>query len=255
MKRLATAGILFILLVNACKTEKADISVYSIGDSTMASKKAEVYPETGWCQVIGQFFDETVTVHNHAVNGRSSKSFINEGRWQVVLDSLQKGDVVFIQFGHNDQKDYDTTRYTTPFGTYSENLTEFVKESREKGATPVLFTSIIRRKFGENGKLTDTHGDYPVATRKVANDLDVPLIDLQKITERWVNNLGDEASKKMFLWTKPNERFMEGRKDDTHLSVEGATKVAQLAIQELKKANLKISERVYFEEDITKARE
>ncbi|MCG6189868.1 rhamnogalacturonan acetylesterase [Maribellus maritimus] len=252
MKKLVITGILFILLINACKTEKADISVYSIGDSTMANKKAEVYPETGWCQVVGQFFDETVTVHNHAVNGRSSKSFIDEGRWQAVLDSLQKGDVVFIQFGHNDQKDYDSTRYTTPFETYSENLTKFVEESREKGATPVLFTSIIRRKFGEHGKLADTHGDYPVATRKVADNLDVLLIDLQKITETWVNELGDEDSKKMFLWTEPNERFKEGRKDDTHLSVKGATKVAQLAIQELKKANLKISERINFEEEIRK---
>ncbi len=108
----------------------------------------------------------------------------------------------------------------------------------------MLFTSIVRRKFGENGKLTDTHGDYPVATRKVADDLDVPLIDLQKITETWVNELGDEDSKKMFLWTEPNERFKEGRKDDTHLSVEGATKVAELAIQELKKEELEISRRI-----------
>lgn len=244
MKKIVITGLLFILLINACKTEKTDISVYSIGDSTMANKKAEVYPETGWCQVIGQFFDETVTVHNHAVNGRSSKSFIDEGRWKAVLDSLQNGDVVFIQFGHNDQKDYDSTRYTIPFGTYSENLTKFVKESREKGATPVLFTSIVRRKFGENEKLTDTHGDYPEATRKVADDLNVPLIDLQKITEMWVNDLGNEASKKVFLWTEPNDRFKEGRKDDTHLSVEGATKVAQLAVKELKKTNLEISERI-----------
>lgn len=209
----------------------------------MSNKKAEVYPETGWCQVIDQYFDGSVTVENHAVNGRSTKSFIDEGRWQAVLDSLSKGDYVFIQFGHNDQKDYDSTRYTTPFGTYTENLKKFVGESREKGAIPILFTSIARRKFGENGKLTDTHGDYPVATRQVAQELNVPLIDLQVITEEWINSLGDEPSKKMFLWTEPTDHFPKGRKDDTHLSVEGASRVARFAIDELKKTGLEISKR------------
>ncbi len=201
-------------------------------------KKPEVYPETGWCQELGENFDEFVTVENHAVNGRSSKSFIDEGRWQVVLDSLKPGDYVFIQFGHNDEKDYDSTRYTTPFGTYTKNLERFVKESRGKGANPVLFTSIVRRHFGEDGKLIDTHGDYPVATRNVAKELNVPLIDLQKLTEDWVNSLGDEPSKKMYLWTEPNDKFPEGRKDDTHLQVEGAKKVAQIALEECKKQNL-----------------
>ncbi len=210
----------------------------------MANKKAEVYPETGWCQVLGELFDSTVTVHNHAVNGRSSKSFIDEGRWKTVLDSLKPGDYLFIQFGHNDEKKYDSTRYTTPFGTYTTNLKLFVNESREKGATPVLFTPIVRRKFDENGKLVDTHGDYPAATRKVSEDLNVPLIDLQKITKEWVNSLGNESSRPMYLWTAPSERFPDGRKDDTHLSEAGARKVASLAMQEAKKMKLGFSTRL-----------
>ncbi|MFV0593974.1 MAG: rhamnogalacturonan acetylesterase [Draconibacterium sp.] len=214
------------------------MNIFSIGDSTMATKKPEVYPETGWCQALPDFFEANVTVHNHAVNGRSSKSFIDEGPWQVVLDSLQQGDILFIQFGHNDEKDYDSTRYTTPFGTYSEYLERFVNEAREKGANPVLFTSIVRRKFGEDGKLIDTHGNYPVATRKVAEKLNVPLIDLQKLTKQWVNGLGDDASKKMYLWTEPDEKFPEGRKDDTHLSVEGARNVARLAMEECRRQKL-----------------
>ncbi|WP_320113320.1 rhamnogalacturonan acetylesterase [Draconibacterium orientale] len=234
MKRLFYFCILILIFFSACQKPK-QFSIYCVGDSTMANKNADAFPETGWCMVLDEYFTSNVAVKNHARNGRSSKSFIDEGRWQTVLDSLQAGDYVFIQFGHNDQKAYDSTRYTTPFGSYTENLSKFINESREKGAIPVLFTSIVRRKFGENGKLNDTHGDYPVATRKVADLLDVPLIDLQKITEEWVNSLGDEASKQMYLWTDiTNERNPELRKDDTHLSQKGALKVAQLATEALK---------------------
>jgi lysophospholipase L1-like esterase len=235
--------ILSFILLFGCQT-KNSYTTFTIGDSTMANKKPEVFPETGWCQVLGDYLDESVIVQNHAVNGRSSKSFINEGRWVAVLDSLKEGDFVFIQFGHNDEKDYDTTRYTTPFGTYSTNLKKFIIETREKGATPILFTSIVRRKFGENGKLIDTHGNYPEATRKVAQTMNVPLIDLLALTERWINSLGDEPSNAMYLWTEPNKRFPEGRKDDTHLSVEGARAVAVLALQEMKDKDLSFSNRI-----------
>lgn len=225
------------MVLIGCQNNKP-FTIFAIGDSTMANKTPEVYPETGWCQVLDQFFDESVIVNNHAVNGRSSKSFIDEGRWNAVLDSLSPGDFVFIQFGHNDQKDYDSARYTTPFGSYTANLEKFVAETREKGATLILFTSIVRRKFGDNGKLTDTHGDYSEATRQVAQKLNVPLIDLQKITEKWVNDLGDQPSKAMYLWTEPGNNFPEGRKDDTHLCENGAFEVARLAMEEAKKLDL-----------------
>ncbi len=243
MGKIVALLLLVLVVLSSCQQNKP-FTIYTIGDSTMANKKAKVYPETGWCQVLNQYFDKTVTIKNHAVNGRSSKSFIDEGRWQWVLDSLQEGDFVFIQFGHNDQKEYDSTRYTTPYGTYSENLERFVNESHEKGATPVLFTSIVRRKFGEDGKLIDTHGDYPLAARNLAEKLSVPMIDLQKISKSWINNLGNENSKEMFLWTEPNERFPEGRKDDSHLSEKGANKVAQIALAECRKQNLKFSNRI-----------
>lgn len=208
------------------------ITVFTIGDSTMANKKAEVAPETGWCQAFPTFVDETVVIKNRAVNGRSTKSFITEGRWKAVLDSLQSGDYVFIQFGHNDQKIQDSTRYTEPFTSYRKNLERFVSETRQKGATPILFTSIVRRKF-ENGFLTDTHGKYPVVVRQVAEEMNVPMIDLQLLTAGAVTALGDEASKSIYLWTQPSEKFPEGRKDDTHLRKEGANLVAKLAAQQL----------------------
>ncbi len=129
--------LMLTLVLTAGTSEKGKINVYTIGDSTMANKKAKVYPETGWGQVLNQFFDDQVIVHNHAVNGRSTKSFIDQGRWKTVLDSLKKGDYVFIQFGHNDEKANDTTRYTDPFGSYTKNLTKIIKEIREKVSIPI----------------------------------------------------------------------------------------------------------------------
>jgi lysophospholipase L1-like esterase len=240
---------LFVLLIllsftNGCNNDKPKFTIYTIGDSTMADKKPDVYPETGWCQVLNNYLDKGITVRNHAVNGRSTKSFISEKKWQAVLDSLKKGDFVFIQFGHNDEKENDSTRYTTPFGKYKTNLERFVSETRSKGATPVLFTPIVRRKFGSDGLLINTHGDYPAAAREVAQKMNVLFIDLQKITEEWINSLGIEPSKEYFLWTSPNEKYPEGRKDDTHLSEKGANEIARLALQECIKQNLPFSDRI-----------
>ena len=227
------APLFLLFLAVTCGISSAQqITVFTIGDSTMANKKAEVAPETGWCQVFSAFVDQPVEVKNRAVNGRSTKSFINEGRWKSVLDSLHTGDYVFIQFGHNDAKIQDTTRFTDPFTTYRKNLERFVRETREKGATPILFTSIVRRKF-ENGFLTDTHGNYPMVVRQVAAEMNVSLIDLQLLTAGAVSALGDEASKNIYLWTPPTGKFPEGRKDDTHLNIEGANLVAKLAAQQL----------------------
>ena len=193
---------------------------------------------------MGQFFDDQVTIHNHAVNGRSTKSFIDEGRWQVVLDSLKSGDYVFIQFGHNDEKDQDPSRFTEPFGSYTENLSKFIAETRQKGATPILLTPIERRKFDEKGKLTDTHKDYPAAVRQLAKKKDVALIDLQKLTEKTVQSMGNERSKELYLWTEPTNRFPKGRQDDTHLRVNGAQTVAGLAVSALKKLPVGLAKHV-----------
>jgi lysophospholipase L1-like esterase len=228
---------------SATENRGKNITVFTIGDSTMANKKAEVAPETGWCQVFSEFVDQTVVIKNRAVNGRSTKSFIAEGRWKSVTDSLQAGDYVFIQFGHNDEKIQDSTRYTEPFTSYRKNLERFVRETREKGATPILFTSIVRRKF-ESGFLTDTHGNYPVVVRRVAAEMSVPFIDLQLLTAGAVTALGDEASKSIYLWTSPTDKFPEGRKDDTHLKVEGANLVAKLAAQQLMLLDNSLAKRI-----------
>lgn len=235
--------VLLSVMIMPGSNEQELIHVYTIGDSTMANKNTEVYPETGWGQVLPQFFDEQVKIHNHALNGRSSKSFISEGRWQAVVDSLQKGDYVFIQFGHNDQKVKSPDRFTEPFGEYTDNLKKYVTETRKKGATPILFTSIVRRKFVD-GKLVDTHSDYPLAVRKLAKKMKVSLIDMQKRTEEKVQAMGDPNSKDLYLWTEPTQKFTEGRKDDTHLCTKGARCYASLAVQELKKLPLELARHV-----------
>jgi lysophospholipase L1-like esterase len=150
---------------------------------------------------------------------------------------------VFIQFGHNDQKIQDSIRYSEPFTSYRINLERFVRETRAKGATPILFTSIVRRKF-ENGFLTDTHGNYPAVVRLIAAEMYVPLIDLQLLTDGAVTALGDEVSKQIYLWTSPTDKFPEGRKDDTHLNFEGATLVAKLVAQQLVLLNNSLAKRI-----------
>lgn len=227
--------IVLLLIVTSCMAQQT--TIYTIGDSTMSNKKnPEANPEHGWAQVLPQFFKETATIDNRAVNGRSSRSFISENRWDDILKTLKKGDYVFIQFGHNDQKFKAPSRYTNPHTTYRHNLIRFVKETRAKGATPVLFSSIVRRKFNEHGTLIDTHGQYPLETRLVALEYDVPFIDLQYLTEHLEESYGVEGSKKLHLHFEPGEHafYEKGKHDNTHLSKLGATEVAKLAVSQLK---------------------
>lgn len=237
--------IMLLVFCISCKNEEqktenipTKITIYTIGDSTMANKpNPDENPERGWAQVLPQFFNENVQIKNHAVNGRSTRSFINEGRWDSVFKQLKKGDYVFIQFGHNDQKEMDPNRYTNPSTAYRQNLIRFVEESRSKGAIPILFTSIVRRNFNEHGTLVDTHGPYPQEVRLVADEYEVPLIDLQYQTELLEASYGIDDSKKLHVHYAPNEiaYYPEGKEDNTHLSVLGATEVAKLVVKNLEK--------------------
>jgi lysophospholipase L1-like esterase len=221
------------------------ITIYGIGDSTMANKPTENgNPERGWGQMLPLFFNDSITVDNRAVNGRSTKSFINEKRWDTIYKVLKPGDYVFIQFGHNDQKEKDSTRYTNPHTAYRHNLIRFVNEARAKGAIPVLFSSIVRRNFNEKGVLISTHGDYPLETRLVAQEYKVPFIDMEYYTELLEQSYGPEKSKNLHLHFKAGEIpfYKDDKADDTHLSINGATEIAKIAVEELKKNKLSIVE-------------
>ena len=241
LKTAMSIGSLFFLGTTAAHPSRAadlPAAIHLAGDSTMADKRPAVYPETGWGQALKEFTAGDVKVRNHATDGRSTKSFIDEGRWGVLVSELLPGDVVFIQFGHNDQKADKPQLYAEAFGDYSTNLCRFVTEVRGKGATPVLVTSIARRFFNEDGRIKQSLGRYPEAMRAVAVDMQVPLIDLNVMTTAWLEELGPEKSKAMFVWTDPDERYPEGRKDNSHLSVTGARIVAGMVVDACIRGNL-----------------
>ncbi|RZJ48917.1 MAG: rhamnogalacturonan acetylesterase [Flavobacterium sp.] len=225
----------FCFIISGCFAQKT--TVYCIGDSTMANKKdPEQNPEHGWAQVLQPFFKENIVIENKAVNGRSTESFINENRWDSIYKKLKKGDYVLIQFGHNDEKIEDPNRYTNPHTSYRYNLIRFVNETREKGAFPILLTSIARRNFNEKGVLVPTHDDYPLETRLVAQEYKIPFIDLEYHTELLEQSYGPEKSKQLHLHFRAGEvpYYKEDKNDDTHLSLKGASEIAQIFIDQIK---------------------
>ncbi len=247
-------------------------TIFMIGDSTMANKPlGGDNPERGWGQMLPGFLSEDIVVDNHAMNGRSSLSFINEGRWDKVLERIQPGDYVFIQFGHNDEKPGEK-RHTDPGSTFDDNLRRFCKETMSKGGTPVLFNSIVRRNFGTadstalaaavnqddafynnpdattagtpaadgktSARLVDTHGAYLDSPRNVAAELGVPFVDMNKITKDLIEGMGPEDSKSLFVWVAPNTvaAIPKGREDNTHLNVYGARLIAGLTMDAIAEA-------------------
>jgi len=212
----------------------------------MANKERDTpNPEYGWGEMLPRFFRDPTIVVNHAANGRSTKSFRDEGRWKKLVDALEPGDWVIIQFGHNDEKSKDPTRFTKPYVEFAQNLREFIADVRAKGAHPILATSVVRRKWTADGTaLVDTHGDYVPAARAVAKEQDVPLLEMNRLTAELETGHGREGSKRLHLWIKPGvyQRKPEGWKDDTHYSAYGADRVAALAVQEIIRLGLPLED-------------
>lgn len=251
-----------IVCLSAFKRDKV-ITIFAVGDSTMADKDIKNgNTERGWGMMLANCFSEDVRVDNHAVNGRSSKSFIDEGRWQTVVDKIKPGDYVLIQFGHNDEKPA-ANRHTDPGTTFDANLRRMVTETREKGGIPILLNSVVRRQFyyesgqylksktgkdiddeslrntsnhADGGKivdgdtLVDTHGAYLLSPRNVARELNVPFVDANKITHDLEQGLGPVKSRQLHMWYLPGENpaIPDGRKDNTHYNIHGARLVSSL---------------------------
>lgn len=188
------------------------MTIHYIGDSTVQHNSIHTYPQTGMSQALGLYLRTDVQIISYAKNGRSTKSFLDEGRFVPVREAMQPGDFLFVQFGHNDEKD-DPLRHTDPFGSFQQNLRLFVAAAREKGAYPVLLTPIARRLFDEQGAFRPgSHGQYPGAVLQVAREENVAAIDLTTMSEQYLAQLGDAPSKPLFVWPK----------DNTHLKYEGA---------------------------------
>lgn len=209
-----------------------------VGDSTMADKGTAI-PEWGWGMALRKFVVDPAMVRNHAKNGRSSKSFVDEGLWAKVLTEMRPGDFVIVQFSHNDEKS-DAERHTDPATTFRDFLRKYIAETRERGGIPILATPVARRRFDAQGKLVYTHGEYPSAIRAVAKEQRVPLLELEHATATLLTDAGVEPSKKFFMWIEPGvyPNRPDGAKDDTHFVELGATKVAELAVQQMRSLGL-----------------
>ncbi|MBM7709580.1 rhamnogalacturonan acetylesterase [Enterococcus lemanii] len=216
-------------------------TIFIAGDSTAAKKADDCRPETGWGEKIAPFFQQRIQIENHAVNGRSTKSFIEEKRLETIKNRLAPGDYLFIQFGHNDQKIEDETRGTLPYGSYLNYLTQYIEAAKEKNACPVLLTSISRRDYLSDGTLNpDTLGEYPQAMKQLAQRQDVVLLDLFEKTQNWLKTFPPADTVKFFLHGQPNELpfYPAGVTDNTHLNENGATEIAKLIAQAIRESSL-----------------
>ena len=199
------------------------IQVFYIGDSTVQLNKIDTYPQTGMSQVLHLYMGDHVQVMPHGKNGRSTKSFLEEGLFEPVRQGMGPGDFLLIQFGHNDEKS-DEMRHTDPFGSFQAYLMHYIRAARDAGAYPVLITPIARRQFDADGNFRPgSHGDYPRAARELGEREGVPVADLTALSEAMLERLGDEDSKPLFVWPK----------DNTHLKYDGAVRMAGLLAGEL----------------------
>ena len=228
-------------LVAALAFRAPPITVWLAGDSTMAQKQPDKRPETGWGEALQPCFDSSeVRIAYRAMNGRSTRSFVAEGRWKAIIDSLHAGDYVFIQFGHNDEK-VGTNNYSSP-DDYRRNLVQFVDEVRAKRAQAVLFTPVVRRKF-DGTQLVPTHGAYPDAARAAAQERGVPLVDMESASAALVQQLGPDSSRALWLHLDAgaNPNYPNGVHDDTHFNPLGARTMAGLAIDALRALKLGVA--------------
>lgn len=240
---------------DSCQTDT--VTIFTIGDSTMANKSTDSdRQERGWGQMLSEYLVGPIKVENHAKDGRSTKSFLSEGRWDVVLSKLHEGDYVFIQFGHNDEKT-DPELHTDPMVQFHDNLCRFVSDVRSKGAIPVLLNSIVRRNYPPKGmkehkfvyetegdSLVDTHGDYSCVPKIVAKEQGVPFVDMTAISKEIVSNLGPEKSKELYMWIPKGtyEFCPDGKIDNTHFTVLGARTMASAAIDAIIKVVPELAE-------------
>ncbi len=221
--------VLCVLAASPAFASERRARLHLAGDSTLSDKLPEKRPETGWGEPFAALFKPgSVVVINHARNGRSTRTFIEEGRWKSLLESAAAGDYVFLQFGHNDASEHKPDRYT-PLPQYLDNLRRFVGDARAAGLHPLLLTPVARRRFNAAGELQPSHGDYPQAVRALAMELEVPLVDAEALSSTLLMEAGADASRQFFLHLEPGEHpnYPQGLQDDTHFSPAGAAAVAK----------------------------
>ncbi len=201
------------------------MNIFICGDSTAQTYDPGETRMVGWGQVLGEYLPGAV-ICNHAKAGRSTKSFLKEGRLQELDGKIQPGDLLLIQFAHNDENE-KPERHTEPWTSYTENLAVFVDFARERGAVPVLLTPICMRVW-ENGILQETHGEYKDAMHALAREMQVPLADVYRDSFRIVEAAGEENSKAFFMHFRKGEDplYPDGLSDNAHTRRAGAEQFA-----------------------------
>ncbi|MDO7905549.1 rhamnogalacturonan acetylesterase [Paenibacillus sp. JX-17] len=205
-------------------------TIYIAGDSTAAPKSGDQKPMAGWGEYIPLFFSPQLNFSNWAINGRSTKSFIDQGRLSAMLDQFHPGDYLIIQFGHNDGKIDDPERYTNPHTDFKRNLSLFTVSARSRGVLPVLLTPVSRRRFLVDGSPDPLAvGEYPAAVKEAAAETGTPLLDLFSLTQKLYGSLGIRDSAKLFLHLPAGRHpnYPDGVEDDTHFNERGARLVAE----------------------------
>jgi lysophospholipase L1-like esterase len=246
IQRISIAAVILLLVAFAYPPKKK-IKVWMIGDSTMCPYEPSRAPLTGWGMPFANFFDSTVVIDNRAKGGRSTRTFISENRWQPIADSLQEGDYVLIQFGHNDEAKEEKykDRYT-PVPDYKTNLIKFITETRAKKAIPVLITPVTRMRFDKEGKIQETHTEYTAAVWEIGKIYDTPVIDLDAKSRDLLQSFGPVNSKLLFMQLDSLEHpnYPGGQKDNTHFNEYGARRIAELVLAEIKTLKLELADRI-----------
>lgn len=218
-------------------------TIHIAGDSTAATYAADRYPQAGWGQFLGCALDAGTSVRNHAVGGRSTRTFIGEKRLERIAGEIKAGDTLLIQFGHNDANTVKIERYADPMGAYRSNLARMIAVARSAGAQPVLITPVTRRNW-QNGRVQADFTPWSNAMRALAAELGVPLIDLERDSGAWVQQAGELASRAYFLHYAKEDgiaAFPNGIDDDTHFSEIGARGIAEIVARDLKAVDLPVS--------------
>lgn len=199
--------------------------IHWAGDSTVKKNNINRYPQSGIGQYFNLYLKPEIFVMNYAENGRSTKSFIDEGRAKAIDENLKEGDFLFIEFGHNDEKEQDPARYTDPYGAFSDNLRFFINMARSHGAYPLLITPLYRRSFKEDGSglKPGSHSVYPDAMKKVAKEENVPLVDLCSLSFDLIEKAGPAETCSWFMHLEDGQYLHFGKQsDNSHLKPKGA---------------------------------
>jgi lysophospholipase L1-like esterase len=249
-------GALVVAALALAAPAQAQTRLFIASDSTAQAYAADRYPQTGWGQMLPCGLSADAVVVNRAIGGRSTKSFIAEGRWDTLLAEAKPGDVVLIQFGHNDSSSNKPERYAPAATLYRDNLLRMIWEARGHGLVPVLVTPPVRRSF-DGTRVKADFAAYSEVMRALVSSTNTPLLDLEARSADLLQRLGPDGSRKLYLHLTPADKapgFPKGVDDDTHFSELGARAIADLVAQELKGLKLPIAEKVLAERpDLTRA--